>query len=148
MATQSDSEFPTIIGPDAVFKGELKFEKGVKHLGQFDGQIETKGHLMIAEGARLTGEVRAGSVDVQGVVKGNLNATEKVRLAATARLEGDLETARLEVAEGAVFVGRCVVGSNGSVGSRAGRPDENKPVAAQTIGGPVKPVPQPVGGKK
>ena len=113
MAGDTDNEFPTVIGPDAKFKGELSFEKGVKHLGQFEGTIQSKGHLVIAEGAKLAGDVTAGSVDVQGEVKGNLNASSKVRLTQTARLEGDLHTAKLEVQEGAVFVGRCVVGRNG-----------------------------------
>ena len=62
----------------------------------------------------MAGDVNAGSIEVEGQVKGNLNASGKVRLAHTARLEGDLHTARLEVTEGAVFVGRCVVGPNGS----------------------------------
>ena len=38
---------------------------------------------------------------------------QKVELTASARMEGDLSTARLEVAEGAVLVGRCMVGVNG-----------------------------------
>lgn len=114
MAGENNNDFPTIIGPDARFKGELSFEKGVKHLGQFEGTIQSKGHLVVAEGAKLAGDVKAGSIDVQGVVKGNLTATSKVRLSTTARLEGDLQTSRLEVQEGAVFVGRCVVGTNGS----------------------------------
>lgn len=113
MSNDSGGEFPTVIGPDAVFKGELSFEKGVKHLGRFEGTIESKGHLAIAEGAKLSGDVKAGSIDVQGEVKGNLHATGKVCLARTARLEGDLHTAKLEVVEGAVFVGRCVVGPDG-----------------------------------
>lgn len=127
MADSAD-KFPTVIGADAVFKGELRFEKGVKHLGKFEGQIESKGQLLIAEGATLTGEVKAGSIQVDGLVKGNLLATEKVYLTATARLEGDLQTARLEVADGAVFIGRCTVGStgNGSV----------KPVAKPAIAKP------------
>ncbi len=97
MASNSDADYPTIIGPDAVFKGELRFEKGVKHLGQFEGQIESKGHLLIAQGAKLSGDVQAGSVDIEGSVKGNLNATDKIRLSSTARLEGDLHTTKLEI---------------------------------------------------
>ncbi len=117
MPADSSSEFPTIIGPDANFKGELSFEKGVKHLGRFEGTIHSKGHLMIAQGASLQGDVEAGSVEVEGDVKGNLHASGKVRLAETARLEGDLHTARLEVVEGAVFIGRCMVGPNGAAKS-------------------------------
>ena len=42
-----------------------------------------------------------------------MRSTGKVCLTSSAKLEGDLYTSRLEVADGAVFVGRCVVGSNG-----------------------------------
>ncbi len=137
MGSNTNGDFTTVIGPDAVFKGELKFEKGVRNLGTFEGQIETKGHLLIAEGARLTGEVTAGNIDVEGSVHGNLTSTGKVCLTSSARLEGDLHTSRLEVADGAVFVGRCVVGSNG-----AAKPTNEKPAAA-----PVKEQ-QPVAVKK
>lgn len=135
MSVDSEGEFPTVIGADAVFKGELSFEKGVKHLGRFEGTIETKGHLLVAKGAKLAGDVKAGSIDVQGEVKGNLNATGKVCLAETARLEGDLRTAKLEVIEGAVFVGRCVVGPNGSLKVTDDRPQQ-QPVKARD-GAPV-----------
>lgn len=141
MASNNDADFPTLIGPDAVFKGELTFEKGVRQLGKFEGQIETKGHLVIAKGAELKGEVIAGNVDVHGDVKGNLTVSGKVCLAATARLEGDLQTARLEVAEGAVFIGRCRVGANGSPTADSAK-SESSP--AKDRGG----VPAAVGGKK
>ena len=109
----STNEFPTTLGADAVFKGQLQFEKGVKLLGKFEGEISSEGQLLVAEGATLTGDVKAGSVRVDGQIKGNLNAATKVQLSASARLEGDVQTQRLEVAEGAVLVGRCVVGVNG-----------------------------------
>ena len=104
-------DFPTTIGADATFKGELKFDQSVRLLGRFEGAIETKGNLLVADGASLEGEVKAGDITVDGCIKGNLSATGKVSLNASSNLEGDLEVARLEVADGAVFVGRCVVGS-------------------------------------
>ena len=108
----SNNEYPTTIGPDAVFKGQLQFEKGVRLLGRFDGEITSDGQLLVAEGATLTGEVKAGTIRIDGQVKGNLNAKVKVQLTASARLEGDVQAARLEVAEGAVLLGRCMVGAN------------------------------------
>jgi len=109
--SEANAEYPTIIGPDASFKGDLRFEKGVRLLGKFEGQIESKGNLLVAEGAQLSGEVKAGNVRVDGEMTGNMEATGKVQLTATAKLEGDLRTARLEVADGATFVGRVEVGS-------------------------------------
>ena len=111
----SNNDYPTVLGADAVFKGQLQFEKGVRLLGKFDGEINSGGQLLIADGAALTGDVKAGSIRVDGNVKGNLNAGEKVQLTASAKVEGDLQASRLEVAEGAVLVGRCMVGVNGQV---------------------------------
>ncbi len=107
-------EFPTTIGPDATFKGELKFEKGARLLGKVDGQIETKGRLIIAESGKLAGEAQAGDIRVEGQVKGNLQAAGKLQLSASSRIEGDIQASRLEVAEGAVLQGRCSIGGNGA----------------------------------
>ena len=111
--SDANNEFPTTLGADAVFKGQLQFKKGVRLLGKFDGEITSGGQLLISEGANLTGDVKASSIRVEGKVKGNLDAETKVQLSGTARLEGDLQTQRLEVSEGAVLIGRVVVGVNG-----------------------------------
>ena len=109
----TNAEFPTTIGADAVFKGELHFEKGLNVLGKFEGEIDSKGSLLVAEGALLRGDVKAGTIRIDGQVKGNLTASTKVLLSSSASVEGDLTAARLEVAEGAVMVGRCTIGVNG-----------------------------------
>ena len=126
--SDTNNDFPTVIGADAIFKGHLQFEKGVRLLGRFEGEISSQGELVIAEGAALNGDVKAGSVRIDGKVKGNLAADAKVQLTASARLEGDVQAARLEVAEGAVLIGRCTVGVNGK--GKAGDP---KTAAAASI---------------
>lgn len=128
MSDAGNGEFPTIIGPDAKFKGELSFEKGVRVFGQFEGTINTKGQLHIAKGSRVKADVTAGNVDVDGDVKGNLSASGKVQLKATARLEGDLRTARLEVADGATFIGNCIVGGDDQAKAQAAK--QAKPAEA------------------
>ena len=137
----NDGEFPTIIGPDAKFKGDLDFEKGVRVFGKFEGTIKSKGQLHVAKGAQVKADVAAGSIDVDGDVKGNLAATGKVHLKASAKLEGDLRTARLEVADGATFIGNCTVGpQDGAV------PPAAKPAVPQDQAKPSVP-PQPQGKK-
>ena len=112
----SDGEAQTIIGPDAKFKGELTFEKGVKVLGSFEGQIITKGTLDIAAGANVQADVEAGNVIIEGDIKGNLAATDLIELKNTAKIQGDIRCGRLVVVEGANFIGHCHVG-NGAVKS-------------------------------
>jgi cytoskeletal protein CcmA (bactofilin family) len=106
----ANGEFPTVIGADAKFKGELTFEKGVRIEGGFDGHIKSKGTLHVAEGSKVTANIEAANVRVEGECKGNLFVSEKLHLLATAKMEGDLRTTRLEIADGAIFVGNVVVG--------------------------------------
>jgi len=100
----------TVIGADAVFKGELTFEKGVRVDGKLEGKIVSKGHLAVSQGGRLQAEVQAQSVLVEGEVVGNLQASDRIELRKTAQLRGDVRAVKLLVAEGASFVGQCHVG--------------------------------------
>ena len=111
--TDAGADYPTTIGADASFKGQLNFEKGARLLGKFEGEITTKGQILIAEGAEFSGEARSGDIRVEGKVNGNLHAGGKVQLTASSRLEGDVQAGRLEVAEGAVLVGRVSIGAKG-----------------------------------
>ncbi len=108
-----NGDFPTTIGADASFKGHLKFEKGACLLGKFEGEISSKGELVVAEGAKINAEVQVENIRIDGELRGNLNAANKVHLSASGHVEGDIHASRLEVAEGAVLIGRCTVGPNG-----------------------------------
>jgi cytoskeletal protein CcmA (bactofilin family) len=110
-----ESDFPTVIGPDAKFKGELSFEKSVKILGGFEGRITTGGNLVIAPEGVIQADVEAGTITVEGEISGNVSAKDIIELKNTARLQGDLRCERLVVVDGARFVGHCNVG-NGTVG--------------------------------
>ena len=110
MADGNQQEFPTIIGPDASFKGELTFEKGMRLMGKFEGRISTPGRLHIAKEAKMQGDVESGSIIVEGEVKGNLTANDRIELKQTARVVGDLRAAKMTVEDGAIFDGHVSVG--------------------------------------
>src|SRR5437879_12747138 len=105
MAEGNQQEFPTILGPDASFKGELSFEKGLRLMGKFEGRITSGGRLHIAKEARMQADVESGAIIVEGEVKGNLTANDRIELKQSARLEGDIRATKLTVDEGAVFSG-------------------------------------------
>ena len=109
-----NEEYPTIIGPDANFKGQLNFEKSVQVLGSFEGQIATQGTLEVSDGANVQADIEAGNISVEGEIKGNLAASDLVELKQSARIQGDIRCSRLVVTDGASFVGHCHVG-NGAV---------------------------------
>ena len=103
-------EFPTILGPDANFKGELSFEKGMRLMGKFEGKVNTPGRVHVAKEAKMAADVEAGGIVVEGEVQGNLSASDRIELKNSARYEGDLRANKLIVDEGAVFNGHVSVG--------------------------------------
>ena len=126
----NQGEFTTVIGADAVFKGELSFDKGVRVDGKIEGKITTKGHLGVSQGGKLQADVNAGNIIVEGQVTGNLQAAERVELRKTARLKGDIAATKLLVAEGAAFSGHCQVGPDAG---KAGIAPANRMTEKETL---------------
>lgn len=137
MADANPQEFPTTLGPDASFKGELSFEKGMRLQGKFEGKINTPGRLHIAKEAKMGADVDAGSIIVEGEVEGNLSAGDRIELKASARYKGDLTASKLVVEEGAAFVGHVSVGPDTVKSGNKPGAGANRPMGA--------PMPQPMG---
>ena len=117
----AQQDFPTVIGPDATFKGEMSFEKGLRLQGRFEGKINTGGRLHVSKEAKLMADVEATAITVEGEVRGNLSANDRIELKQSARYEGDLNATKLVVDEGAVFSGHVTVGPDAVKGGGAGR---------------------------
>jgi len=116
-ASPGPGDFPTVLGPDANFKGELSFDKGMRLMGKFEGKVSTPGRIHVAKEAKMSADVEAGGIVVEGEVHGNLSANDRIELKQSARYEGDLRANKLVVDEGAVFSGHVTVGPD-SVKSR------------------------------
>jgi cytoskeletal protein CcmA (bactofilin family) len=138
MADAGNQEFTTILGPDATFKGDLTFEKGMRLHGKLSGTVTTGGRLHVAKEAKLDAEVEGSSIIIEGEVKGNLTATDRIEMKPTARYEGDLTTSKLVVEEGAQFRGHVTVGPDAvKAKPQAVRQGSQMP-PAQVQGQPVK----------
>ena len=81
------------------FKGELSFDGTIKG-GHISGSV-----LNLGENATVEGNITADEVTISGAVKGNATVSQRCHLRASARLNGDLNTSRLIMEEGATFIG-------------------------------------------
>lgn len=111
----------TVLGPDVQFKGTLTFEKSLCIHGKFEGNLTSTGLLHVARDGKLQAEVQAGSIVIEGDVRGPLVASDRIELKQTAHCEGDLRAARLIVDAGAVFSGHVTVGPE-AVNKQASKP--------------------------
>jgi len=94
---------PSIISSDLTIKGNVTTTGDVQVEGAIEGDI--RAHLLtVGEGATVKGEIIADDVVVNGRVIGRLRGL-KVRLTATARVEGDIIHKTIAIESGAHFEG-------------------------------------------
>lgn len=130
MAAESNTEYGTILGADAKFKGDLTFDSAAKLLGHIEGSIKSKGKVLIADGSKCKANVHAKEVAVQGHIEGNVEATERVELKPSGRITGDIVAARMSMADGAAIEGHIRIGLDAK--AEPGKPTataEPKPAA-------------------
>ena len=94
------------IGQSICIRGELTGNEDLTIEGMVDGKIMLKDHnLTIGANGRISAEIHAKNVSVLGQVIGNIIADDKVELAATGSVQGDIRAPRVAVADGARFKG-------------------------------------------
>lgn len=97
----------TTLGKETNFSGTMKFIDSLKIDGTFQGEILSGGFLYIESGAVVKANIRVGSIVIGGVVKGNIEASERLEMLTTGQVFGNIRTAKLKIADGVVFDGKC-----------------------------------------
>src|SRR2546423_15113135 len=65
------------------------------------------GTLIVGRLGHCEGEAIVGTALVEGVVSGNIHASELIALGAEAHVTGDIEAPSISIGRGAIFEGRC-----------------------------------------
>ncbi|MCB0076024.1 MAG: polymer-forming cytoskeletal protein [Anaerolineales bacterium] len=91
----------TTVARDTSFQGALKTEGNLFIEGSFEGELEANDTIVIAEGAKVSGQVKARDVLIAGKMDGEIHAGERFLAKPTAHVEGDVESAILVIEEGA-----------------------------------------------
>lgn len=87
------------------FRGSIQMNGDGQVLGAFRGEIVCEGELLIGPQAQVDANIRALRVVIAGIVRGNVVATGRLKLASSGRLEGDARVGALVVQEGGVHHG-------------------------------------------
>lgn len=97
-----------ILDVDATMQGSLSFSDPVnlRINGEFDGNLTTRGTLIIGQTASVRAEIKGENVFVSGKVRGTIKA-DSINLSSTAEVFGDIQTAKFSMEEGAFFNGQC-----------------------------------------
>jgi cytoskeletal protein CcmA (bactofilin family) len=102
----------TLIGAGSRLDGDLRFSGGCHVEGTIHGNViaEQKGdaHLSISEAGCVEGAVHVSRVVIHGRVEGDVHASEKVELGATARIKGNVHYHVIEMVAGAEINGQLI----------------------------------------
>jgi cytoskeletal protein CcmA (bactofilin family) len=84
----------------ASFEGKVSFSGLLRIDGHLRGTAQSDGTLVVGETGTVQADIEVGTLLVRGSVTGAVRAREKVEIAPTGRLEGEVETPVLSVQEG------------------------------------------------
>ncbi|MXY68400.1 MAG: polymer-forming cytoskeletal protein [Acidobacteriia bacterium] len=136
------------IGRSIRFKGEIDSDEDFLVDGLVDGSISVPKHsVVIGPESKVHATIEANSVLIRGYVEGKIKASDKVEISKTGRFKGDLITRRLEIHDGAVFVGSSAVHQAKPAPPAPAPPPEKqaaaelKPPASPAAAAPLKPAP-------
>ncbi len=102
----------SLIGQQSRVLGDIRFGGGLHVDGTIKGNVSAEGDeratLTVSDRGTIEGEVRVPYIILNGVVKGDVYASEHVELASSARVEGNVYYALIEMAMGAEVNGKLV----------------------------------------
>ena len=105
---KKDKHGIVILGKTTSFTGFLKFATTLKIMGNFRGTIEATGDLIVDKDAVVDADhITVSSLTVFGSVSGTVFAQNKVDMMSGAKVHGDVSAAKLRIADGVLFEGKC-----------------------------------------
>ncbi|MBI2828799.1 MAG: polymer-forming cytoskeletal protein [Acidobacteria bacterium] len=101
----------TTIGSTVHIVGDVRSDEDLLIEGRVEGSIQIgNAALTIGPRGRLEADVRGKTITVRGEVRGTISAAERIDVAASASVKGDLSANHVIIAEGATFNGRIDMG--------------------------------------
>ena len=116
----------THIAPGTRIQGQLAGPTELLIEGEVEGEIRVDAAVMIGTDGVVHGPVSAHVVRVGGRVFGNVTASERVEVASSGSLEGDVAAPRIVIAEGAFFKGRVEMTGTDKQPQPKGSPEPGK----------------------
>jgi len=105
-----------VLGPRDSLTGSLTVEGDVRVEGTLEGEVRATGDIDIEHSGTARARLEGRNVSVRGSVQGNIVAGGRLNVAGSGTVNGDVQTARLRIDDGATV--------NGSIQMRSGSSSE------------------------
>ncbi len=127
MAKYNEAEAAAInlVSSGTDITGDVKSSGDLRIDGTLNGNLNTKGKVVIGPTGRVNGEVICKNSEVSGTVEGKITVHQLLILKVSSKIFGDIVTSKLSIEPGAIFSGNCKMSDNDSNGG-AGKGKESE----------------------
>lgn len=98
-----------VIAKNTVIIGEIKSDGDFRIDGTLEGNITTKGKIIIGATGSVKGDITAVTANIEGESSGNLTVTKTLTVKAIAKISGHVIVGKLSIEPGADFNASCVM---------------------------------------
>jgi len=100
------NEVVALLGKGTEFEGKLKFHGTIRIDGRFNGEIGGVGTLIVGEEAKVHSEIQISHIVINGEVRGNITADQKIEIHPPAKVYGNIQAPAVIIDEGVMFEGQ------------------------------------------
>ncbi len=100
----------SIVGAGMRIVGDCESADTIRIEGSIEGTVRAEKGVVIGKGGRVKGDIHTADARIAGSVKGALTVKSRLELEATAVVDGEIKTARLQLDEGGIVNGTVSVG--------------------------------------
>ena len=118
-----------VVAKNTAIIGDITSEGDFRIDGTLEGNIKTKGRVIIGISGSVKGKIDAVNSDIEGKFSGELQVQETLTIKATAIISGDLVIGKLSVEPGATFNASCSM--RGAI-KELNKPNEQQKLSEKT----------------
>lgn len=100
----------TVVGVNVALTGTLKDQNDIAVYGMVDGEVVSDKTITIGQSAQVKGPVKGKVITVSGVIRGSIDASEKLEILETGKIFGSITAGDLVVRSGAQISGKVIMG--------------------------------------
>lgn len=92
---------------DAIVKGNVQSVIDIRVDGRIEGDLRCKAKVVLGQTSVIKGNIHCQNAIIEGKVLGNVYCQQLLDVRKSAKIQGDLETTKLAVEDGAQMNGAC-----------------------------------------
>ena len=95
-----DSATINLIGTGTIIQGDINCNGDIRINGTLNGNLNTKGRLIVGEAGRIKGEISCKNADILGFVEGKMTVTDLLSLKSSSTIIGEVSIGRISIEPG------------------------------------------------